>query len=33
MIAPLPWSFSICDIAAASNLSLSSAISHLGGGK
>src|SRR6266404_9657265 len=32
MIAPLPWSFSICDIAAASNFSFSSVISHLGGG-
>jgi hypothetical protein len=32
MIAPLPWSFSICDIAAASNLAFSSVISHLGGG-
>jgi hypothetical protein len=32
MIAPLPWSFSICVIAAASNLSLSSVISHLGRG-
>src|SRR5580693_5102183 len=32
MIAPLPWSFSICDIAAASYLSFSSVMSHLGGG-
>src|SRR5258707_1346996 len=32
MIAPLPWSFSICDIAAASSFSFSSVISHLGGG-
>src|SRR5208283_1099099 len=32
MIEPLPWSFSICDIAASSNFVRSSVISHLGRG-
>src|SRR5215467_1089753 len=32
MIEPLPYDFSICDIAASSNFCFSSAISHLGRG-
>src|SRR4029077_16611195 len=33
MIEPLPYDFSICDIAASSNFAFSSDISHLGRGK
>jgi hypothetical protein len=32
MIEPLPYDFSICDIAASSNFAFSSVISHLGRG-